>query len=332
MFGLSVAHTTDNPLAALNAPLRVANALHVAWIMLRLHAWPWPLSIEYSYNVIPMIREWMPLAGWILASLILLAAWIWASRRNPVVCLAGGIYLAAFATTANILFPVGSILGERWAYLPSVGFCLLAGAAYEWLEARRPRIAVIVFSGMIVAAALLTVIRNRDWKDNFTLVSAAARTYPESVKVQCSLGLEYLRMGNLPSAETHLNAAARIQADYPTVEGALGSLAYRKGDWETAERHLQIAMRESAGYPFEVDAVLSYAALLVQGGQLERAKPLLNQTIVAWPGNTRAYSIRALLYYLLRKPDLARADAETALRLNPANTQAMAVLERLRSL
>ena len=42
-----------------------------------------------------------------------------------------------FAITANILMPTGTIMGERLAYLPSAGFCLLVGAGME-LAARSP--------------------------------------------------------------------------------------------------------------------------------------------------------------------------------------------------
>jgi Flp pilus assembly protein TadD len=51
--------------------------------------------------------------------------------------------------------------------------------------------------------------------------------------------------------------------------------------------------------------------------------------IVSWPGMTRAYSNRALLYYRLNRLDLARADAVTAFNLNRNNTQAVALLKQL---
>ena len=75
--------------------------------------------------------------------------------------------------------------------------------------------------------------------------------------------------------------------------------------------------------------MVSYAALQIQGGRLDKALAILNGVMISWPGMTRAYSNRALVYYNRKQFDPARADAVTALRLNPGNTQAAALLERL---
>jgi len=45
----------------------MANALRLAWLMLGLHLYPARLSVDYSYNAVPVILEWSKLAGWIAA-------------------------------------------------------------------------------------------------------------------------------------------------------------------------------------------------------------------------------------------------------------------------
>jgi Flp pilus assembly protein TadD len=67
----------------------------------------------------------------------------------------------------------------------------------------------------------------------------------------------------------------------------------------------------------------------VQEQHYEKALALLTTAIVSWPGMTRAYSNRAVVFYRLNRPDLARADAVTALRLDPGNAQAAALLKRM---
>src|ERR1019366_3342875 len=78
--------------------------------------------------------------------------------------------------------------------------------------------------------------------------------------------------------------------------------------------------------------VISYAAIQVEAGNYRPALALLNSVMVSWPGMTRAYSNRALLYYRLNRLDLARADTIAAIRLNPNNTQAVALWRRLQLL
>jgi Tfp pilus assembly protein PilF len=141
--------------------------------------------------------------------------------------------------------------------------------------------------------------------------------------------LEYLKIGDVARAKQHFAAAERIYRDYPHLQMSLASLAVQEGDVEGAERHFLAAMRSSAGYNFEPDAVIDYAALQVQEQHYEKALALLNSAIVSWPGRTRAYSNRAVVLYRLNRPALARADAMTALRLNPGNGQATALLRVL---
>ncbi len=334
LLGMNAIPIVQNPLVDLAAPLRMANALRLAWLMLGLHVYPARLSADYCYNAVPVILEWSRLAGWIAASALLLLLWLYASLRfdgiqSKGVFLAGTIYLAGFALTSNFFFAGATNVGERWAYLPSAGFCLLFGLAYDWLAERWKTVAIALLSAIIAAMSVRTVIRNLDWKNNFTLAAAAARAYPQSVHAQNAVGLEYLRIGDMARAKQHFEAGERIDRDYPHLQMSMVTLAVRSGDADGVERHLRAAMRSSAGYGFEPDLVIDYAALQVEEHHYEAALALLNTAIVSWPGMTQAYSNRAVVLYRLNRLDQARADAMTALRLNPANAQAAELLKRL---
>jgi tetratricopeptide (TPR) repeat protein len=329
LLGIGWIPMIQNPLVALSAPLRIANALRLAWLMLGLHVYPARLSVDYSYNAVPVILDWPRLAVWIGASLLLLAIWIYGGIRSKAVGVAGIVYLAGFALTSNIFFAGATNIGERWAYLPSAGFCLLFGLAYEWLAERRRGVAIALLSIIIVAMSVRTVIRNFDWKGNFTLALATVRTYPQSVHAQHAMGIEYLKIGDVAQAQQHFEAAERIDRDYPHLQLSMATLAVQAGDWAGAERHFRAGMRSAAGYHFEPDLVIDYAALQVQEQRYEEAVALLNTAIVSWPGMARAYSNRAVALYRLNRLDQARADALTALRLDPGNAQAAALLKRL---
>ncbi len=111
----------DNPLAGLPAGLRILNALRVGWKYLGLHVYPAALSSDYSYAAITLYSNGRTLG--VVATAFVLALWIWALYTRRVAwAVAGAIYLVGFAVTANLLFPIGTIMGERLAYLPSIGF------------------------------------------------------------------------------------------------------------------------------------------------------------------------------------------------------------------
>ena len=135
-FGQASISLMDNPLASLSAGWRMLNAIRIAWKYVGLHFYPSVLSCDYSFNQIPVYLDWRHTLPAALAAVgAVIAAWIQAIRKRQTgLALPGGIYLVGFATTANILIPTGTIMGERLAYLPSVGFCLLIALAWIWLE------------------------------------------------------------------------------------------------------------------------------------------------------------------------------------------------------
>jgi Tfp pilus assembly protein PilF len=88
------------------------------------------------------------------------------------------------------------------------------------------------------------------------------------------------------------------------------------------------SQKGSMNYDF---AMVNLAAQLMKLEKNDEALKLLNQDISESPGFARAWSNRAVLRYKLGEMGSARADAETALRLDPANTQALNLLRLLNS-
>ena len=95
---------------------------------------PLQLSADYSYDMIPVTA--MPPGaadvGAVAFALIYLGLVVWTARRYPVVMFALS-WSALTYLLANLLFPIGTIFGERLLYLPSIGFALLLAAAFERL-------------------------------------------------------------------------------------------------------------------------------------------------------------------------------------------------------
>ncbi len=137
-FGQTGISLEDNPLASVPAGWRILNATRVAWKYAALQIYPAVLSSDYSFNQIPMYRDWRHTLPAALAAAAAAGVWIWAARKRQAGwTLAGAIYFAGFATTANILVPTGTIMAERLAYLPSAGFCLLLALGWNWLRQKK---------------------------------------------------------------------------------------------------------------------------------------------------------------------------------------------------
>ncbi len=321
----------DNPLASFPAKLRILNAFHIVWKYIGLQIYPATLSCDYSYNAILLYANLRHTLPWAVATLVVLGLWVWAvwTKRSAWV-VAGGIYLGGFIATSNILIPTGTIMGERLAYLPSAGFCLLVAAVWIQLEERRRTLAWALLGILVVTLATRTVIRNRDWHDNFTLFSAAVRAVPGSFRAHLNLGDEYMRLGRLEAARAEFQTAVAIYPDFPEAINNYGLVEFRLGHDQKArmlfERALSLNAKGTADYHY---IELNLAGLLMKLGENDQALELLDRLIEEWPGFSPARSDRAIIRYQRGDVAGARSDAETALRADPSNTQALNLLKKL---
>ena len=194
----------DNPIAFARPGQGLLTALGVVGRYLGLLVLPGTLSCDYSYNQIPLFGEaahwWQGLYVWLALAAVagLLGAALRARRRRSPFAWGVLFFFLMLLPTTNLLLPIGSIMAERFLYLPSIGFCLVAALALRPMGAALARAAVAeprwlapaarVLPALAVALlALRTHIRNADWQDNFTLWTSAVAAVPDSFKVHKGL-------------------------------------------------------------------------------------------------------------------------------------------------
>ena len=97
------------------------------------------------------------------------------------------------------------------------------------------------------AYALLTEARQLELDDNpsqaITLYLKAATMAPDEAHILASLGMAYLRAGELPSARLYLQNAVRLQPDYYQTRMGLGYLYLQQGKVRKANDELAESVR-----------------------------------------------------------------------------------------
>jgi tetratricopeptide (TPR) repeat protein len=277
--GASSSIALDNPAAAVGTGPRILTAL---WVQVRyasLGLWPSHLSCDYSFDAIPVVRtlaDPRAAAGIGLAALFA-AAIVWGWKRSRPVALAAIAWTVFFLPSSNLLFPAGTIMAERLAYLPSIGVCLAIGhlgaavAARGASGASRRARAVAVTSAAafaLTALAARTWARNPAWKDNLTLALTDAPAQPRSAKLQAGAGIFLAAAGRTAEAETYLKRALEIDPAYAQVHYNLGVILVRDGADGEAEPHLRRAIELAPGNPQPYAAL---ARLLERGGRTAEA-------------------------------------------------------------
>jgi tetratricopeptide (TPR) repeat protein len=254
----------DNPLVAAGPVEGRVTALAVLGRYLRKLAWPATLSPDYSYAEIPVVADWKTVAV-ALGIVALALATVAVRRRRPALFFFGGFFFVAMLPVSNLVRTIGTIMAERLAYLPSVGFAGCVALAAEALATspRRRTIAIGAVAALLAAYGLRTAVRNRDWHDDVHLWEAAVRTSPGSFRTHRMLAMALARAEKppYPSLDRIIaegERAVAIVAPLPPVDepsNVLLELAtyYRaKGDlvgtpgsvpwWERAERLLERAV------------------------------------------------------------------------------------------
>lgn len=332
-FGTGSVAVLDNPLTMLPAGLRILNAVRIAWKYVGLLLFPATLSCDYSYNQIPLFANLRHLLFPVLAAAGVAGLWVWAIvKRSPGFVVAGAIYFAGFAITSNIVTRTGTIFGERLAYLPSAGFCLLVAVALAWVLQLKRAAALAILALTVATFGVRAVVRNRDWRDNDSLYLAAADAVPNSAKMRTFRGIIFLRRNQLDRSRSDLQAALQITPDYPDAIEAMGLLELRAGNQQAALSYLQQALQISGPADFDYDyRAANLSGLQIAMRRFDDAMKLLNRRIAESPNYSRLWSNRAALHAELGHLQQAGEDAQNALRLDPDNAEARRVSQHVRS-
>lgn len=207
--GPSFVPPIDNPMSLLPAPRRMLSALWVQCLYLWKMVVPVTLSADYSYKQIPLVMNLADLRAWGGIGLIVagLAIASWKKALAPPIL----VYAILFLPTANILFPIGTMMGERLAYLPSAAVAL--GIAIGLRPASR-RWVILILSLITLTYGARTVYRNLDWRTADTFYSRLVQTSPNSAKAHHFYGTLLASRGDDAGAIAQYNRAIKIFPAY----------------------------------------------------------------------------------------------------------------------
>ena len=191
---------TDNPLIGAGFWTSRMTAMKVIGRFFGLLLWPANLAPDYSYNEIPLFgwnlarwEDWKAILSLLACAGAAFAAIRSWGRRWPVF-FSIVFFFAALAPVSNIFVPIGSIMAERFIYLPSVGFWAVAVFVLLTLWKRIPadrltqrRGAVALMGVILIALAARTYARNSDWLDTEQFWRSAVEAAPASYKARINL-------------------------------------------------------------------------------------------------------------------------------------------------
>jgi protein O-mannosyl-transferase len=183
----------ENPLFIKTTILeRIPTGFYSIYFYVKMYLIPYPLISYYGYNQVPIAKWTSPVVWIVIAALIAVGYFIVKNLKKDKAIVYGILYfLITISMFTNVLKPVVGIVGERFAFIPSVGLSIVSGwglfkllqVSFENKEMKWPAFSsrfFLVFGAVALIFSGITFTRHKAWKDAYTLYKTDVANAPES--------------------------------------------------------------------------------------------------------------------------------------------------------
>jgi tetratricopeptide (TPR) repeat protein len=226
---------------------RYGTTFYTLWLYVKLLLFPHPLTIDYYPFYIPYIglTDLRAILPFLFYTGLVIAA-IYLTYKKNIAGFGLLFFLVALFPVSNLLFIIGPFMGERFAFIPSVGFAI----AFAWIlirGAEKTKMTHILPYAVMVLLILYsgkTISRNFDWKDSYTLYTRDVLTSVNSAVITKGAGHELLlkaeatkdievKRSYAQKAIPYLEQAAKMNRT-TTETFLLANAYYENGEFEKA--------------------------------------------------------------------------------------------------
>lgn len=280
---------------------------------------PFGLHMEYSIPTPPLIIIY---SSFILLSGLFLIVHL---NRNKSRLLYFGVswFFVTLFPMLNVIRKLNAPMSEHWLYIPVVGFGIVMGV---FLESLRQRIhkqysknisRAIIFSiilTMVFYYSSLTMLRNRDWRDNLTFLKKTFEYSPRSARVAMDIAIEYVERKDFQNAEAYFKKALSVDPFYSHLHYNFARMYEEKGDVDSA---IQEYKNELKAYPKNISAINNLGVLYKSAGKFELAIEQYNNILRIDPGNLAAHYNLGTVFESKGETDKAKECFKKALSIDP---------------
>jgi predicted Zn-dependent protease len=230
------------------------------------------------------------------------------------------------------LFPVYNIIqifnpfAERYLYLPVIGFCLVVpiilfgifnkGLTRKVFVNTATLLIVLVLIGVY---STITIRRNRDWKDGFSLWSKTVQQSPDSGVAHGSLGRAYQEQGLLKEAVVEYETAVKLMPSHYKAYYNLGVVYDQKDEFSKAVDNYKMSILIYSGF---ANAHYNLANNYHKRGLTDDAVRHYIKVIELVPDDLEARNNLGVALALQGKLDQAILEWQKVLKIDPVNKSA----------
>ncbi len=318
---------------------RLATGLWVLGKYMLLLVFPSPLVCDYSFASITLTSFANPMVWVALATITGMISFVAQSLRtgkNGPIAFGIAFFFITISLFTNIPFLIGTAMGERLAFSASAGFCMAFPLVVDRFLTRKLATAKYVFIPVALVFGTMTLLRNRDWADNYTLYKADLVKAPQSARLNFYLGLELskkaldehdskLATGYRNEAIFYLRTAVAVLPEFGDAQAALGTTFGYLGNLDSAEVHMAKAVEI---FPNDDKNLNNLAYVHFSRKDFGKATELYKRAIAVNPSFINPYLNIADCYFSANHPDSALSWLHQATSVDAGNFYPYLVLAR----
>lgn len=340
----------NNPFVNATFFEKMATVLLTWGIYLKLMIFPFSLTHDYYPHQIEITSFANPLVWIILMAVVFLIFYaIKTLSRKNIISFAILFFIITFSITSNLFYSVGTLMNERFVFVPLLGFSLVCAFYFvKWMKKREPsksksnKLAYFILIPILIFYSGRTFARNFVWENDITLFTHDVEISENSIKCNISAGGSYIKLyhetkkeRNLKLAKKYLDKALSLD---PTSYNALllsGEYYFLKGEYETS---YQIYSELAKNNPDDLIAAQNAAIVMTKwkGNQLDEIADMIikkevnqamikiNKILLESPDNPDAICLKGKIFGQgMNQMDSARFYFQKALQINPNHVNSL---------
>lgn len=267
-FGSSGMELMNNPFIKFNgeawidftAVEKLSTILFTLGKYIVLLIFPHPLTNDYYPRQIPIMNpgDWQVLLSLVFYVFIIYFSFRYL-RKYKVIAFGILFFLITLSIVSNIIFPVGTNMSERFLFMPSFGFSMIAGYLIFVFFEKSRSITLIAVTAILVLFSMKTISRNTVWKDDFTLYTTDVNVSVNSAKALNAAGGSLTdaafkekdpvkKKKMLIRAKDYLSRALKIHPGYTNALLISGNADFFLGNYEDAIFSYSQLLNANPGY------------------------------------------------------------------------------------
>lgn len=278
-------HVLDNPLIMLDHWTRIVTAFYIQaqyWVGYFL---PWSILFDYSgASIVPIERDVRLFFVIFVFFVMIYLVYIHKTSRKIILG-----YAITASITANILFPIGTIMAFRVTYVPSIFICLVIALMLEHLNKFKT-----LRSCLFLFLAVQTYILSQVWGSHESFWSYHRKFDRDNTKVQMYFSLLHLEKSQYDQANFLIDQALEFAPEDFFTNLIKAKILFDQKKYEKAIPHFLKADLEKPNFH---DISFRLAVSYQESSQDQKAIETYRKVIVSrHPDTPHAYHNLALIY------------------------------------